>query len=101
MTAWMGPAEACGHLLRRGEPMQALVIPGTRQIDARKVIHVALDPDDVLRNMEVALLYSLTSASLHDKLAPAEGPEAGSLQRQLVHDRPVGGAHRGPQPSRR
>ena len=58
--------------------MAALVIPGTRQIDARKVIHVALDPDDVLRNMEVALLYSLTSASLHEQLVPTGGPEAGS-----------------------
>ena len=74
MTAWMGPAEACGHLLRRAEPMEALVIPGRGQIDARKVVHVALDPDDVLRNMEVALLYSLTSARLHDKLTPAAGP---------------------------
>ena len=35
--------------------MGALVIPGARSIDARKVVHVALDPDDVLRNMEVAL----------------------------------------------
>ena len=73
---WMGPAEACGHLLRRAEPTEALVLPEERPIDARKVVHVALDPDDVLRNMEVALLYSLTSTRLREKLEPARDPEA-------------------------
>jgi hypothetical protein len=72
----MGPAEACGHLLRRAEETEALVLPVARPIDARKVVHVALDPDDVLRNMEVALLYSLTSTRLREKLEPALDPEA-------------------------
>jgi hypothetical protein len=85
MTAWMGPAEACGHLLRRGEPTEALFIPGTRAIDARKVVHVALDPDDVLRNMEVALLYSLTSTRLHDKLAPAEVRDHGASEQSRTN----------------
>jgi hypothetical protein len=67
---WASPAEQCGHILRRSDPTEALVLPGTHQIDARKVVHVALDPDDVLRNMEVALLYSLTSARLNDNLMP-------------------------------
>ena len=74
MTAWMGPAQDCGHFLRRAQPMVGIVIREARQIDARKVIQVALDPDDVLRNLKVALLYSLTSARMHHLLTPDEGP---------------------------
>jgi hypothetical protein len=62
------PGSAETNLLRR-----ALPIPGrfdvTRAIDAEKVVKVALNPDDELRNLQVALLYSLSSARLDDRLA--------------------------------
>lgn len=76
MSFLVGPAEQCGYILRQAQAEDGLVIRGARQIDARKAVHVALEPDDVLRNMEVALMYSLTSARMNRQLTPPWAPGA-------------------------
>jgi hypothetical protein len=41
---------------------------GGRAIDFQKVVEVALNPDDEMRNLQVALCYSLTSARMDRRL---------------------------------
>jgi len=63
------------HVLRRSLPdVTTPPAPGARVIDAEKVVTVALNPDDELRNLQVALLYSLTSARLAEQLGGPQGP---------------------------
>lgn len=63
VTGDLGP----NHLLRRATP-SGVYLEGNRVIDAERVVHVALNPDDELRNLQVALLYSLTSARLAQRI---------------------------------
>ncbi len=57
------------HLLRRTVPDGPLeFVDGTRPVDHEKVVEVALNPDDELRNLQVALLYSLTSNRVDKRL---------------------------------
>jgi hypothetical protein len=58
------------HLLHRAAT-GGRVPDRTRPITAEKVVKVALNPDDELRNLQVALLYSLTSRRLNAQLFPA------------------------------
>ena len=60
------------HILRKVTPKGDVDVPGVRKIDAKKVVEVALNPDDELRNLQVALLYSIMSAHVDEKLV--EGP---------------------------
>jgi len=64
--------EDCGeeaHLLRRSIPTESVDGIGTfRVIDAERIVRVALNPDDELRNLQVALLYSMSSARLNKRL---------------------------------
>ena len=60
------------HILRQVTPKGDVDVPGVRKIDAKKVVEVALNPDDELRNLQVALLYSIMSAHIDEKLV--EGP---------------------------
>jgi hypothetical protein len=52
-----------------GEPTEGTrYVEGARVIDAQKVVEVALNPDDELRNLQVALLYSLSSTRLAKRM---------------------------------
>ncbi len=59
------------HFLRRA-PSDDQMPARARPITAEKVVEVALNPDDELRNLQVALLYSLTSRRLDDQLFPTD-----------------------------
>ena len=62
-----------------GEPTEGTrYVEGARVIDAQKVVEVALNPDDELRNLQVALLYSLSSTRVAKRLLhllPLDDPE--------------------------
>lgn len=72
MTRFDGGGGPNAHILRQVTPKADVEVPGVRKIDAKKVVEVALNPDDELRNLQVALLYSIMSTRMDEKLV--EGP---------------------------
>ena len=64
------------HVHRRMVP-EGTYVEGGRLIDSEKVVQVALNSDDEIRNLQVALLYSLASTRMAQRMAddlPSEDP---------------------------
>jgi len=70
------PELGWAHAHRRMVP-EGSYVEGGRLIDAEKIVQVALNSDDEIRNLQVALLYSLTSTRIAQRMAsdlPSEDP---------------------------